>query len=93
MKTMMFSVFDVKAAVFGTPFFMPREAAAIRAFGDLANDLQTMVGKHPEDFILYHIGDFDDEHADVDTVKPRSIVTAASLVRFRIFRKLSQGLI
>lgn len=80
MKTMCFSVFDAKAAVFGTPFFMPREAAAIRAFGDLSNDKKTTVGQHPEDFTLYHLGDFDDELGHIDIVKPRALVTAASMV-------------
>ena len=84
MITMMFSVFDSKAAVFGTPFFMQREAAAIRAFSDLANDPQTMVGKHPEDFALFHVGDFDDDTAGFNSVKPRNLVTAASMVKATI---------
>lgn len=81
MKTMMFSVFDIKAAVYGTPFFMPREAAAIRAFGDLVNDERSTVSKHPEDYVLFHIGDFEDDTANIEVVKPRSLVTGASMVR------------
>jgi len=80
-KTMMFSVFDSKAAVFGTPFFMQREAMAIRAFTDLVNDPQTMVGKHPEDFSLFHVADFDDETAVSVSYAPRNLCTASSLLR------------
>lgn len=78
----MFSIFDTKAAVFGTPFFMPREGMAIRALQDLVNDGQSMVNKHPEDFSLYHIGDFEDETASFDSVKPRNLVTASALIKY-----------
>lgn len=84
MKTQMFSVFDSKAAVFGVPFFMPREAAAIRAFSDLSNDKSTSVGMHPEDYTLYHVGDYDDETAHVETFKPRALVTASAVVKHSI---------
>ena len=81
MKTSVFSVFDTKAAVYGTPFFMAREQMAIRAFTDLCNDGNTMVGKHPEDFTLFHLGDFDDDAGCLHPVKPRGLVTAASLIK------------
>lgn len=81
MKTMMFSVFDSKAAIFGTPFFMLREQMAIRAITDMVNDPETMIAKHPEDFSLYHLGVFDDENGDIEMCKPRNIATASSLVK------------
>lgn len=81
MMTMCFSVFDTKAAVFGTPFFMPREAMAIRSFEDLTNDGKSLVFNHPEDFSLYHVGDFDDDSGEMVPVKPRNLVTAASLLK------------
>ena len=45
-----------------TPFFMKSTGEAVRAFSDLANDRQTMVGQHPADFTLFKIGDFEDRH-------------------------------
>lgn len=81
MITSMFSIFDSKAAAYGTPFFVPREAAAIRAFSDLANNKESSVGLHPEDYTLYHIGDFDDELATFKAVTPRPLVVGAALVK------------
>jgi len=70
MKTKIFSVYDSKAECFGTPFFMPNRAMAIRVFSDLAKDKQSMVGKHREDFMLYEVGEFNDENGDVINQKP-----------------------
>lgn len=82
MKTSMFSVFDVKAAAYGTPFFMPREEMAIRAFADGVNEVgnpNNQWAKHPEDFTLFFIGTFDDELAVIDSLHPRPLVSAAGV--------------
>lgn len=81
MKTSVYSVFDAKAAVYGVPFFMPKDGMAVRAFTDLANDSNTMCGKHPEDFTLFKIGEFDDATGQVVGNTPVAVVTAASVVR------------
>lgn len=43
------------------PFFMQSHGAAIRAFSDLCDSSDTMCGKHPADYTLFSIGDFDDQ--------------------------------
>lgn len=55
-----FSVLDTKADAFQTPFFMPSTGQAVRAFKDLSNDGQSLVSRHPGDFVLCCIGTFDD---------------------------------
>lgn len=60
MKTKGFSVFDLKADVYGVPFFMPSVGVARRTFFDLVKDQSTTISKHPEDFALFHVGEFDD---------------------------------
>lgn len=86
MKTKMFSVFDMKAAVYSAPFFMPREEMAIRAFADGVNDGRdpnNNWAKHPEDFSLFYIGEFDDELAVATSVNPRPLVSAAAVKSIR----------
>lgn len=78
MKTKMFCVYDSKALIFGVPFFMPKEQMAIRAFSDLVNDPSTLVSKHPEDFSLFYVGDFDDENGLVEGVKHVGLAGASS---------------
>jgi len=79
MKTKMFSVFDVKATAYGTPFFMPTIGMAIRAFTDVAADPQTQINKHPEDYVLYELGEFDDCDGSVAmNIPPKSFGAASN---------------
>lgn len=55
-----FSVYDLKALNYGVPFFMSSVGGAIRAFADLAVDAQSAVAKHPSDYVLFKIGEYDD---------------------------------
>lgn len=81
MKLKVFSVFDSKAAFFGNPFFDQREASAIRSFGDAvkSNDPMNGFAKHPEDYSLFMLGEFDNETGEFDLCKPANLVTASAL--------------
>lgn len=70
MLTKVFSVYDSKSLSYGVPFFMPSVGAAVRAFSDLSNDQSSIVCKHPSDFILFHIGDFDDNKGILSSLVP-----------------------
>lgn len=85
MKTKVYSVFDSKAAVYGTPFFMPNDAMAVRAFTDLVNGPENMISTHPEDFSLFVVGDFDDQLARLAPVTPLNLVTASAVKRVNRF--------
>lgn len=60
MKKVMFSIRDIKANAYCNPFFMSARGEAVRAFADLVEDVKTGVNKHPEDYELFEIGEFDD---------------------------------
>lgn len=70
MKLLAFSLFDTKASYFHAPFFMSHRGQAIRACMDLGADLNTTVGRHPVDFALYEIGEFDDQTGTVTHLAP-----------------------
>lgn len=61
MKTNVYAIFDEKAEIYGTPFFMHNDALAHRAFDDLRNDPGSTLYKHPTEFKLYRIGSFSDD--------------------------------
>ena len=73
-----YSIRDSKSGLFAQPFFMTTHAYAIRAFGDLANDPTTLIGKHPEDFSLYCLCQFDDVNGEFIEPSP-SLVLATAL--------------
>lgn len=60
MKLQVFSIFDEKGAIFSNPFYMAHRGLAIRAFSDLVADNNSQVHKHPDDYKLYCLGEFDD---------------------------------
>jgi len=55
-----FSVFDDKSEAYLQPFFMETEGQARRAISDCVNDPGHQFSKHPADYTLFYICDFDD---------------------------------
>jgi len=75
-----FSLHDLKAGTFMQPFFFPSVGQAVRAVLDLATDMGTLVARHPEDFVLYHLGDWDDLSARFADGHPSHIATVVSIL-------------
>lgn len=61
MKIMIYSVYDSKTGVYGQPNFLLNKGAALRAWMDAANDQSSNIGKHPGDYTMFEIGEWDDE--------------------------------
>jgi len=59
MEIKIYSIFDNKAEAFMLPFFMHRDAEAMRAIATTAMDEQSSIYHHPLDYTLYRIGVFD----------------------------------
>lgn len=77
-----YSVLDTKMGVFGNPIVEVREEAVIRGFSDAVNDPNpnNMWNKHPEDFALYYVGDFDPEVGClIPAEKLRCVLTASAV--------------
>lgn len=57
-----FSVFDRAAQSFGRPVFALAVPPAVRSFDDEVRDPRpdNVMNKHPGDFELFHLGEFDD---------------------------------
>lgn len=95
-KTKVFSVFDSKTSLFGRPFTEQKEESAIRGFSDAVNDdsnPNNMWNKHPEDFSLFLIGEFNDETGALSPSLPVSLVTASALVAVNSKNGIKQELI
>lgn len=48
-----FSVYDIKAAAYLPPFFLPTVGMATRTFSDCANSHDHQFGRNPADYILF----------------------------------------
>lgn len=60
MITKVFALRDSKVDAYMPPVFLRTSAEALRLLGDLTTDSSSPVGKHPEDFALFELGEFDD---------------------------------
>lgn len=54
-----FTVYDAKAELYMEPFMFSNQGEAIRGFIDVCNDPKTVFYKHPEDYTLFYIADYD----------------------------------
>lgn len=64
----MYSVLDSKTESYGSPFSAQTNASAIRDFTTVANNKETQIGAHPEDFCLVHLGSFDPHTGTIDVL-------------------------
>lgn len=79
-----YALHDRVAGYYGAPFFMGSNGEAVRAVTELARDLSTQVGRHPADFALYHLGEFDNVTGQFHIVAaPTHLVGCQSLLQVR----------
>lgn len=77
-----YSIYDVKALQYHPPFFASTNGAAVRSVHDLVNDTNTSVGRHPADYVLYCVGEYDDSKGALRPFVPlEHVIDAVSLVR------------
>lgn len=77
-----YSIYDRKALQYHPPFFASTDGSATRSFGDLVNDTRTTIGSHPNDFVLYLVGEYDDQKGALTPCVPlHHIVDATALVK------------
>lgn len=61
-----FTVYDQKVESYFPPFFERSKGAAIRAFEQSINDPSHTFAKYPQDYCLFELGEYDDQHATID---------------------------
>lgn len=75
------AVLDMSAQIYDDPFTEQTVESAIRAFRLACETEGTKLNRFPEDFALYHIGDFDKERGVVIPKEPSKIASATSYVQ------------
>ncbi|AXH74602.1 MAG: nonstructural protein [Microviridae sp.] len=77
----LYTVYDRVAGRHFNPFPEDNDAAAMRSFRMMANNVESMISQNPDDFDLYHVGDFDPYDAQLDGVDIiRLVINAAVLI-------------
>ena len=73
MQQKLFTVYDEKAESYLPPFFVPTTGLATRAFTDCVNSADHQFGKHPHDYTLFYLGEFDQDKASFSLVSAKSL--------------------
>lgn len=81
MVTKVFGIFDVKAKNYGQPFFMSHSGLALRSFSDLVEDQKSTLNKHPADFKLYCLGEYDDCSGAFKSINPEFLANASDFIK------------
>lgn len=80
MKLAVCTIFDQKSGLFNQPFFTANVATAERAIENCIMDKEHPFSKHPEDYVLFDLGHYDDQTGMfVQHSAPVSITTLSQL--------------
>jgi len=60
-----YSIHDSKAEAYLPPFYLHNKNMAIRSFRDCVTDEGHTFNRHPEDYSLWEIGEFDDATGEI----------------------------
>lgn len=85
MRLHIYTVFDKAVNAFMQPFYARSAGEAIRSFTELANDKTTNVGRHPNDYILFGLGEFDDQAGQFHGIEPYRMVAAHEVLELDPF--------
>lgn len=79
MKLVIVSVKDLAADAFARPFYVQSIGMALRSFMDEVNreDANNTMYHHPDDFALYHLGEFDDNTCKFDLLEIPKLLSSA----------------
>ena len=82
MKLNMYSVYDTKSNEFSHPYMMPFDGMAERVFADQIKDDTMTMGKNPQDFSLFKIGEIDTVTGKVKGLKaPKEILQGIGVAK------------
>lgn len=80
MNVKLFSVYDKKAAAYGSLIAVPAVGVAVRSFSDVVLDKSTVFGKHPSDYDLYELGVYDQRSGKIKSLnEPLFVISGSSI--------------
>nr|QJB20537.1 MAG: nonstructural protein [Microvirus sp.] len=92
MKLKVFSIRDAKVEAFMQPFFSQTTGSGIRLFTDSIEGPQNGFSKHPEDYALFELGEFDQETGLLSPhPQPKSLGGAMEYMASNAFKDLQMN--
>lgn len=82
MRYKVLTVRDRAIDAYGQPFFSTSVGGAVRSFADEINRAAdgNQLHKHPEDYDLFLLGEFDDESGEFESHRPQQVAVGKDLL-------------
>ena len=78
MKQRMYTIYDSKAETYLPPFYFQSHRDAIHAVTQTVNDGTSTINSYPEDFTLFHIGEYDSHTASINMLEAKKSIGTLS---------------
>lgn len=74
------SVLDKQVGAYLPPFFVRTKGEAVRSFMDAVKDPKHQFARHPDDYVLFQCGEFEDGTGIFSSREPDRIISARECV-------------
>lgn len=74
MKMQVYSIYDLLARCYSQPIFCANADVATRLTSIWVTDPTCYLAKSPRDYVLFHIGEFDDESGELIKGTPKQLM-------------------
>lgn len=91
MELNVYVIYDVKAAAYLMPFFMPNDEMALRQIKGAVMDKKSDFFKHAEDYSLFRIGLYDDVTGALEGMLPDCLCNCNELKQVFISQEKQYG--
>lgn len=66
-----YTIYDSATQAYGRPFFLASKGEALRFAIQVSEDPNMLIGRFPDQFTLFRIGQYDDQSAYIDQLETR----------------------
>lgn len=81
MRLRCYSLYDRKTLAYFPPYYAATDGAAVRTFSDAVGDVNSQIGRHPNDYVLFYVGEFDDTNGAMLAASPLAhVIDGSALV-------------
>ena len=80
MKRNIYMIYDTATAIYMGPLVFRADGEALREFEALSTNADSKIGKNPEDFSFYKVGEFDDHDGIMVPLDKICLATALEMV-------------
>lgn len=81
MKLQIYCIYDSKVLDYANPFYLHSEGELRRGFVEVCMNPETKMNKYPNDFSVYHIGEWNSESGIISSHPPALVMTAVEAIK------------